>query len=220
VRPSVFPGLDGLIIGEPAVGRLHLVIGRQLVSTEESPGGGLFGAALALNAAGDLLVGAPDAGDGGLVFSIADSHFPRPEGEPMSCTAGATCRSSEGCASFGRCVGGVACVFADAGCPPGERCGTNPMTTLPMCVSVASSDGGQAADAGSPSADGGASDAGSFDAGEGAGVRDAGLKDDAGTALEPSPVEFTPRGCSAAGAELATVLLGLLLKRRKYPEND
>jgi hypothetical protein len=52
-------------------------------------------------------------------------------------------------------------------------------------------------------------DAGSFDAGEGAssGMRE----DDAGTALEPSSVEFTPRGCSAAGAELATVLLGLLL---------
>lgn len=237
VRPSFFPGLDGLIIGEPAVGRLHLALGRQIASTEESPGGGLFGAAVALNAAGDLLVGAPDAGDGGLVFSIANSYFPRPDGEPMSCTAGAACRSTDACAAFGTCVGGVVCVFTDAGCLPSERCGTNLSTMLPMCLPLASSgDGGQLADAGNPSSVDAGPDAGSFDSGVwDAGLEDAGTAagsvsdsgvtrpDDGGaTVLEPPLVEFTPRGCSAGGAELATVLIGLLLKRRKtsYPEND
>ncbi|MFZ5444514.1 MAG: hypothetical protein ACOZQL_31265 [Myxococcota bacterium] len=210
-------GLQALWVGQPDDDRVFRFVGdagQTFRATVHA--GSRFGAALAHDSPGLLVVGAPDAflGVGG-VFRGPFSDFIEPpvvDGIAQECQVGARC-ARDACTE-GVCVGGVVCAapFSSRLCGAGEIC------TMPNgCTAL---DGGQgerdagAPDSGLPDAGGpdGGRDAGSTDAGS---TTDAGSVTDAGAGTPPEVVRFEACGCHGGwSGPLLSVLLLLLARRR------
>ena len=204
IRDGVAPGLDALLVGEPASNAVYRYVGNaRSVFNRSAVTGANYGASIAVDGTRmQVAVGAPDYQGTGAVF--LEPLIPSAMlGEVMTCAAGMTCISSD-CQS-GLCVGDVFCntEAATPACSPNQFCngmggclnsdgGLIDGGLLTLDGGVVSSndagtpDGGPIASDAGTSEDAGTLDAGTLDAGmldagtRDAGIRDAGTREDAG----------------------------------------
>ncbi len=242
---GVAPGLDSLLVGEPATNTVYRYVGTARSIASALPNvGARFGASIAVDSTStELAVGAPDYNGNGAVF-IESRQASTRMGQIMTCTVGSACITS-GCIE-GTCQGEVFCNTAAAtpACTPDQFCDGRGRCLLAdggladagrMTIDAGTPDASVSFDAGAPDAsispfDAGTPDAGispedggsqSTDAGsrEDAGPRqDAGLGDAGSDAERMTPLLFSTSGCTSCSetGALPLLLLGLLLARRRH----